>query len=423
MITNFSVKNFKSIKHLELDLGRVNVFIGANGSGKSNILEAFAFLSASESNKIYNEDLIRKGVRVAKPSLTTSAFAGSKEEHKLHFSIKIAESISDFSIIPEENDNIHTVWRSERDLDALNTQAEALNMLLKMSTDTENSTVEKQIMFAWLQQSILKMQPMLQSIKLNKDNIFDDSLKQIINPLKVESAVSKEINLLNYLHDFVIYQPNTPALRGMTNESHKEPLGIFGENLDVLISNFSKEEQEILNKYKKLVLWLEDFFIDESNNLKLKGYKLNRSLSKLYFVDKFMRKKDLNNVFSAENSNEGVLHLLFYIALLISKRTPQFFAVDNIESSLNPHLCTHLMRTICQIANEEQTKQMLITTHNPAILDGLNLNDDNVRLFAVSRNDKGHTVAQRIKTKPNNSDLKLSELWMRGILGAIDTSF
>ncbi len=421
MITNFSVKNFKSIKHLELDLARVNVFIGANGSGKSNILEAFAFVSASESNKIYNEDLIKKGVRIAKPSLTASAFAGSKEEHKLHFSIKIAESISDFSIIPEENDNIHTVWRNQYDMDALQRQADLMLFLAALSQQTEVSTFQKETLALLADKAMASMQPLLQSISLNPNNTADKQLQIIINTLKSENFTPKEQQVLDYLHDFVIYQPNTPALRGMTNESHKEPLGIFGENLDVLISNFSKEEQEILNKYKKLVLWLEDFFIDESNNLKLKGYKLNRSLSKLYFIDKFMRKKDLNNVFSAENSNEGVLHLLFYIALLISKRTPQFFAVDNIESSLNPHLCTHLMRTICQIANEEQTKQMLITTHNPAILDGLNLHDDNIRLFAVSRNDKGHTVAQRIKTKPNN-ELKLSELWMRGILGAIDYS-
>ena len=39
MITQITVENFKSIENLSVDLGRINVFIGANGVGKSNILE------------------------------------------------------------------------------------------------------------------------------------------------------------------------------------------------------------------------------------------------------------------------------------------------------------------------------------------------------------------------------------------------
>jgi len=44
MLRRVTIKNFKSIKNLSFDLGRVNVLIGENGSGKSNILEAIAFV-------------------------------------------------------------------------------------------------------------------------------------------------------------------------------------------------------------------------------------------------------------------------------------------------------------------------------------------------------------------------------------------
>ena len=40
MIENFSVRTFKSLEDVTVGLGLVNVFIGANGSGKSNLLEA-----------------------------------------------------------------------------------------------------------------------------------------------------------------------------------------------------------------------------------------------------------------------------------------------------------------------------------------------------------------------------------------------
>ena len=45
MITKLGIKNFKSIKDLELDCKRVNVFIGEPNTGKSNILEALGLLS------------------------------------------------------------------------------------------------------------------------------------------------------------------------------------------------------------------------------------------------------------------------------------------------------------------------------------------------------------------------------------------
>ena len=44
MFNRLTIKNFKSIIDQTIELGRVNVFIGANGMGKSNVLEAIARL-------------------------------------------------------------------------------------------------------------------------------------------------------------------------------------------------------------------------------------------------------------------------------------------------------------------------------------------------------------------------------------------
>lgn len=84
------------------------------------------------------------------------------------------------------------------------------------------------------------------------------------------------------------------------------------------------------------------------------------------------------------------------------------------------------MKTLAQLA-KEQDRQALVTTHNPAALDGLNLHDDDQRLFVVYRSDEGHTRARRVAVKPqapaDGPKLKLSEMWMRGMLGGIPTSF
>ena len=44
MIKRLIVRNFKSIEDADLIFGNLNVFIGTNASGKSNMLDVFRFL-------------------------------------------------------------------------------------------------------------------------------------------------------------------------------------------------------------------------------------------------------------------------------------------------------------------------------------------------------------------------------------------
>ena len=70
LIDRLIIRSFKSIVDQEIPLGYVNVFIGANGSGKSNILEALGVLAAAASGRIDDESLQRRGVRPGGPGYT-----------------------------------------------------------------------------------------------------------------------------------------------------------------------------------------------------------------------------------------------------------------------------------------------------------------------------------------------------------------
>jgi AAA15 family ATPase/GTPase len=410
MFDKIRIQNFKSVYDETIELGRVNVFIGENGSGKSNLLEAVAFTSAAANNSEFNNDvLFSKGVRVAMSSLMFSSFSEKKQNKSIKINL-FDNVLGDVSFNFKTTDNGYFPnWKSG----------------IVGIEDIESFLNENQVdIIEQLSRNLITNQQFE-----NKDEaigalkkVYEKEIKTKLTRFVAE-YVAQKTELPN-LEDFLIYTANTTFLRGIHTESRKEPLGINGEGLDVLLASFDKEEIEKLKRYNYLIGWLEDFFVDMDDALKLRGYKLNRSKSVLYFKDRFMMRK--NNVFSAENSNEGILHILFYLALMISKRTPKFFAIDNIESSLNPHLCREIMTIICDLAKEKDSeKQLLITTHNPAILDGLNLNDDDIRLFEVYRNNNGHTKARRIKLNADNKpeQLKLSELWTRGYLGAAPKNF
>ena len=142
MLKKISIKNFKSIEEDTIELGRVNVFIGANGCGKSSLLEAIAFGSAIKDNgKIHNSNLIDKGVRIAKPSLIKSSFLKkkSKESVEILFDFGIDNQV-DLKIIAEEENSIYTDWI---DSNILNTFKNLTNFYKNLSTIKNPQDLEK----------------------------------------------------------------------------------------------------------------------------------------------------------------------------------------------------------------------------------------------------------------------------------------
>lgn len=395
MISEFLIKNFKSILDHTIELGRVNVFIGENGSGKTNILEAVATIGAAISNKLAVEELYTRGVRIAKPSIMLSSFARTKLAKEIEFGLRLAdgetnkESRFGIFLSPKDEGDIGATW----ELTSYSFSPQLARNVAKALQEKARSLME--------QEAISSTKP-----SINLDDVVMSQLPRAGRALDA----------------FCIYDLNPLALRGIHNVSRRSPLGINGENLDVFLSILSTEQIRELERYSKLIPWFDKFLLDTEDELKFKGHKLGRSTSRLYFQDRFMRRG--NNVFSAENANEGILHILFYLALFLSDKTPPIFGIDNIETALNPQLCRELMKALATMAKAHE-KQALITTHNPAILDGLNLHDDDQRLFVVYRNDEGHTVTKRIKMKPESgeSKYKLSELWMRGHLGGLPRTF
>ncbi len=391
LLKRVSIKNYKSVIDDTIELGIFNVFIGANGTGKSNILEALAFFGAAENSDATYEGLYSRGIRTAKPSLTISSFLGTTQNTSIDFSLlfknKEKEELYESSLEPREKDDIYTNWFDK-------TKYYAANDFFQVLKDIWNNN------------------PQINSKDLNQ--VIED--KAIEYNLKIEQA------FIGFISNYSIFDLNTKSLRGISpTDSRKTPLGLNGEGLDLLIANFNSYERGFLeNNIKTFFDWIDK--ISNEKDEKMLGLKAGRSSSTLYFTDKFMQKQ--NNVLSAENSNEGILHVLFYLALFISTKTPNFFAIDNIETALNPRLCQVLMMLLTDLA-KQRGKQVLITTHNPAILDGLNLLDDSVRLFEVSRNSHGHTKTRRIKFRSDLKDKpsKLSDMWLKGILGATPKNF
>lgn len=77
-------------------------------------------------------------------------------------------------------------------------------------------------------------------------------------------------------------------MRGFQSDSKRSPLGINGEGLDPAIASLDEAQRAELEERAGCVSWFKKLDIDEDDRLKLQGFKLGRSASALYFMDKFM---------------------------------------------------------------------------------------------------------------------------------------
>ena len=105
--------------------------------------------------------------------------------------------------------------------------------------------------------------------------------------------------------------------------------------------------------------------------------------------------------------------------------SPRLCAVDNADHGLNPRLARSLMERLCKwYLDAANPRQILLTTHNPLVLDGLPLQDDRVRLFTVSRTNTGRTSIRRVNLDDSlmsraEQGWSLSRLWVMGHLGGV----
>lgn len=420
MITEIRIENFKSIASLTLQPGRVTVLIGENGSGKSNILEAIAFGAGAAGNKLDREFLYSRGIRVTDDEWMRSAFS-KKKTICLRFSHSHRATPLDYLIeATHREDTSFRSWVVTMPVDA---EEIAEQLASKTAKDVINTVIQqmREVEEQVLPHKALANYEDLRRTLQSQFQKFEHDVPQLIGKdlagqkkSLLMAPVAQEI----YLIDFLIYAPENTVLRVFDPEGAIEPLGSKGEGLFKLLQSFNDEKyKERLAELKELLHtlgWFEDLSLPTPDDAMRDRIRIQDALLP---PDK--------SIFDQRSANEGFLLLLFYFVLFLSWRTPKFFAIDNIDTALNPKLCATLMRQLAALA-AKYDKQVIFTTHNPAVLDGLDLNDDEQRLFVVSRNDEGETKVRRVSApqpRPGERPIKLSEAFLRGLIGGLPKNF
>lgn len=394
IIKEVEIKGFKSIKEQTLDLGQLNILIGTNGAGKSNFLEALVMLSSSAEGGIDYKKLSSKGARLSSPEIFRSSFRNINRKKHFELALKIKNYNYNFKL--------HT---NKKSLSYFSEKLSENNKKIAGRSGAGATLFNKTIPKLAQNKSIL-------SILQNYEGEHSD--------------------LLNKLAKFSIFSPSTPILRGVASDNIFDgPLGLYGGGLATALSDVLKNKnREELQRFFHLLEWFQSIGITDQINTEIAPEKSILGNILVTYKDKFM-KTNFNDLYAYDVS-EGALYILFVLVLLIHDESPDIFAIDNIDSTLNPGLVRELMNQIIDILEEHSEKQVFLTTHNPTTLDSIDLFNPKHRLFVVSRNDTGETQFTRIeppkdmtkeKWEQTHFGLKLSEIWLSGAIGGLPKGF
>ena len=386
-IKEIKIKNFKSLYDVSFCPGNINVFIGANGSGKSSVLEAIGVLSAAMTDRVNNNSLQRKGVRLSTSSLYKSQFR----------SIERSMPTVDFAMNWERNHDKY-------------------DYSVHLTTPSDNDT--------WKYHS--------ESVSKNGEIVFGRSNRTSVqlNNKVGYYALSEKLtgeeytDMGNYISGYGIYQPDTLTLRGnVADPTQVTPIGLNGSRLaDAMEDLFSVVDDEIMfgtlsiDDVLELIEWASDIHITKPKKSNLNpGVPSTRQV--IEFQDRFLKDK---SVFTGYDASEGALYVLFMLTLAMHPDVPGMFAIDSFDHALNPRLAKRITEIFSQLIIESG-KTVFMTTHNPLVLDGLNLADERIRLFAINKNKYGYAELNRIQISQKllETGQSLSRLWINGLLGGV----
>lgn len=390
-----SVKSFKSLVEGEVSLARINVFIGANGSGKSNLLEALGVLGAAAAGRIEDLTLKERGVRPGVVNLYKSSFRNLKLPVFIRLSGSSGDTSYAVSIRSPTTAGPVTRWRY----------------------DTESLVSEGS--------------PVVGRSPASREGPNPDAgliaLKLVELPPEAPAA-----KVVAALQRFRIYSPVTHFLRYSNDPTQQDPIGLLGGGLEVAVAEmFADLRQRLGDKdfttfaraLYKLTGWA-----DKIEAIGREQAPLPASVASgpkvLLFRDRFMARG--RDTLTAHDASEGALYVLFGLVVALHPRSPSIAAIDNFDQALNPRLAKAFTRFLCEWSLRlHPERQLLLTCHNPLVLDGLPLRDDqSIRLFAVDRDNTGRTIIRchdlrsLIDVKKDNP-APLSRLWVMGALGAI----
>jgi len=376
-VRRLRIKNFLSIRDVDLELGKLSVFVGPNSSGKSNIVRALQLLT----NHARLGNPVLPGYRDFKS--VVHGFDVTKQV-ELEIEAEVNGRRVKYSLTLVPDNYIEKAWIDGEE--ALISEGE----MSEASVLTRDGAVTRFNKYPYI--------PTYEPLP----SFIHYKYKAALISLPREAA--EEIRLLaELLKGFAIHSFDPKYIR--LTSSIKDPplLGYEGGGLARVLLRFALENRRVFTRIEDTLRSLIPEV--EEVALHVEGET----------VELWLRVKGLEGPLKPASISDGTLRMLAYITVLHSDAT--LAAFEEPENFVHPHL----LETLVDLARKAPC-QVLITTHSPYLLDHVKPEE----VYVVEKPGVETIVKKLSETKEVEAVKKLleeggtlGEAWYSGIIGGV----
>ena len=408
LFESLHLRNLLSFRDMEIALGPLNVLIGSNATGKSNLLEALAVLKATPEDLAGFlrrngpiGDWVWKGASVHQSASNTAELAavldnpsgGHIAEKRLNYSLEIAVNNDRLQVVSERLENIQP-YQSFQPRPFYYFSMEngygGISPSRSRGDGAEYGSAEP---------------PDDSTTRLTPDNFAPTRsvMSQVRDPVNfpVMTRTARRLSGMRIYRD-VDARRNSPARRPQATDGDIEFLDDDLGNL-ALVANDLYQTREIA------------LLID--SNLK-RFYQVYDSLRFRVFggtIQLAANETGMASAIPAARLSDGTIRFIALLSILCHPNPPELVCIEEPELSVHPDaipLLAELLRTM-----SERT-QVVITTHSPELVDQFTSEPEAV--IVCERGFEGDTQLRRLSRDELAdwlSDYRLGELWKKGVLG------
>ncbi len=360
MLTSIGLKNFKSYQQASLPLATVTFLIGANASGKSNALEAIRLLHWLATG--VQLDDIGRGMDGNQPLFRGYAedlfmVTGEPIEFEVGFSTAQGHGIFKISI--------------EYKKKGLQIAAEELSAKTDSAQNAGDDAGAG---------SVLRKVPCYRTVA----STISDPVVEIGSPMDGEAkkllilhggqpvfyqldallpGIASEWSrqLRQHLRNVLMLDAHPAAMRGYVN-MRDDQLEENGRNLSAVLCKICRQgdaaKQQLLDFIRSL---------PEQDIVDIQFITTERHDVMLRLKERFGAHE---RIMDAPLLSDGTLRVLAIAAMLLTAPEGALVIIEEIDNGVHPSRAEMLVQQMTAIANQRQLR-LLLTSHNPALLDAL----------------------------------------------------
>ncbi|MEW6487771.1 MAG: AAA family ATPase [Thermodesulfobacteriota bacterium] len=358
-LEKLKIKNFKSIREQTLQLGPLNVFIGGNGSGKSNLIETFRFLREVVSQNLAGYTALKGGA-----------------DNLLHFGRKKSPTMTMFLEFGEGKvSNAYEVTLRGTDEGSLIVWEE---MAYYHEKDKYKAPYDRRV-------AAVSAESKLRQV----DHICARQVMRDLDGYRVY-----------HFHD----TSDTAAVKGVCDIEDNRFLRPQAENLPAFLYWLQEKKPDHFAVIQDTVRQIAPFF----DTFVLSPSRLNESKIRLEW-----REKGSDAYFNASSLSDGTLRFICLATLLLQPTLPAVVLLDEPELGLHPAAVALLAELLSSAATRTQ---VMVATQSVTLVNQF----EPEHVWTVER--EGSESVFRHLTHADMSawldDYALGELWEKNVLGA-----